>query len=222
MLFAAGFGTRMGALTADRPKPLIQVGGRPLIDHTLELAKQVEPRTIVANLHYLPEQLQNHLEPAGIQTSVEAPDILETGGGLRHALPLLGPSPVFTANTDAIWRGPNPFKELLAAWNPDNMDALLVCVERENALGHNGGGDFLVDQNGRLTRGPGAIYGGIQIIKTDGLAEIQEPAFSLNVLWNNMLSNGRLFGLTYPGEWCDVGRPEGIALAETLIGGPDV
>lgn len=221
MLFAAGFGTRMGDLTKDRPKPLIEVAGMPLIDHTLELAKAVEPRNLVANTHYLAEQIANHLAETSVAISHE-PEILETGGGLRHALPLLGGGPVFTANTDAIWKGPNPFTILRDAWREEDMDALLLCVPSKNAIGHAGNGDFLIDPDGRLTRGQGAIYGGIQIIRTEGLVDIQESAFSLNVLWNRMAENNRLLGVMYPGQWCDVGSAKGIELANKMLGVRDV
>ncbi|WP_420585514.1 nucleotidyltransferase family protein [Ruegeria sp.] len=217
MLFAAGFGTRMGALTKDRPKPLIEVAGRPLIDHALDLVDDLGPDRTVANLHYLPDQLETHLAPKGVLLSHEQPEILETGGGLRAALPLLGPGPVYTLNTDAIWAGPNPLALLRAAWDPDRMDALLMCVPVEQTIGHAGPGDFTADVQGRITRGPGLVYGGAQIMKTDGLAAISDGAFSLNVLWDQMHKQGRLFAATYPGRWCDVGRPEGIALAEGLI-----
>ncbi len=156
MLFAAGFGTRMGDLTKDRPKPLVEVGGAPLIAHTLNLAKSIGPRKIAANLHYKPNELAAYLKGHGVETILEVPDILETGGGLKNALPILGGNPVFTANTDAIWQGPNPFRCLLDAWAPDIMDALLLCVPKTKALGHTGQGDFISDPNGRLRRGPGA------------------------------------------------------------------
>ena len=222
MLFAAGFGTRMKALTADRPKPMIPVAGRPLIDHTLDLVRAVAPARIVANLHYKAEMLEQHLAGTGIITIIETPDILETGGGLKNALPLLGDGPVFTANSDAIWAGPNPFAMLEEAWDPDRMDALLICVPTAQTIGHEGPGDFRMDEQGRLTRGPGFVYGGIQIMKTDALSRIAETKFSLNSVWNDMLAARTLFGLQYPGKWCDVGRPEGIALAEELLGHNDV
>ncbi len=222
MLFAAGFGTRMRHLTKDRPKPLVEVAGAPLIAHTLTLAKAISPRKIVANLHYKPEQLKTYLDGQGVETIHETPEILETGGGLKNALPLLGQDPVFTANTDAVWQGPNPFAVLREAWVPQKMDALLLCIPRENTLGHAGKGDFLLDTDGRLRRGPGEIYGGIQILKTDRLNAFSEPAFSLNLLWSEMLEEGRLFGLSYPGKWCDVGSPEGVALAEALLEDGDV
>ena len=217
MLFAAGFGKRMGELTRNRPKPLIAVAGKPLVDHALDLAECVQPDRIVANLHYHADQLADHLSPRGVLLSHEAPDILETGGGLRAALPLLGPDPVFTLNTDAIWSGPNPLTLLKNAWNPDKMDALLMCIPVRQTIGHSGPGDFTADADGRITRGPGLVYGGAQILKTDGLHTFPERAFSLNLLWDRMHQQDRLFALRYPGRWCDVGRPEGIGLAEGLI-----
>lgn len=217
MMFAAGFGTRMKHLTKDQPKPMVRVAGRPLIDHALDLAKGVSPDRIVANLHYKPDPLLRHLADKGVQTILETPDILETGGGLRHALPLLGEGPVFTMNTDAIWAGPNPLAMLSKLWDPAIMDALLIGIPADHAVGHAGKGDFILAEDGRLTRGPGVIYGGVQIIKTDMLETIEENAFSLNLLWDKMLAQGRMFGVTYPGRWCDVGHPEGIILAEQML-----
>lgn len=222
MLFAAGFGTRMGALTADRPKPLIPVAGRPLMDHALDLVTAAGIGRKVVNLHYKSQMLASHLAGQDIAQSLETPEILETGGGLRQALPLLGDGPVFTLNTDAIWHGPNPLTLARAAWDPTRMDALLVCIQPQLAVGHTGRGDFVLDAAGRMTRGPGLIYGGAQIIRTEGLSSITDKAFSLNILWDRMLADGRLFGLSYPGQWCDVGHPDGIAMAERMIGYGDV
>ncbi len=222
MIFAAGFGTRMGALTADRPKPLVEVAGAPLIDHALRWARDLPAARIVANLHYRPEMLRAHLEPQGVALSEEQPRILETGGGLRKALPLLGPGPVFTVNSDAIWAGPNPLRLLAEAWDPARMDALLLCLPPERARGHRGQGDFIADAEGRLTRGPGQIFTGAQILRTEGLAGIAEESFSLRLLWERMIEKGRLYGLSYPGSWCDVGHPGGIALAEEMLENADV
>ena len=222
MIFAAGFGTRMKALTQDRPKPLIEVAGSSLIDHALALAKAAECNPIVANLHYKADMLARHLAPKGVTTLHETPDILETGGGLRNALPVLGTDPTFTMNADAIWSGPNPLSLLAAAWQPDIMDALLMTVPVAQTVGYEGTGDFAQSQDGSLTRGPGVVYGGVQIIKTDGLAAINEKSFSLNLLWDQMLEHNRLFGLRYPGRWCDVGHPAGIALAENMLRDADV
>ena len=222
MLFAAGFGTRMGALTRDRPKPLIEVGGRPLIDHALDLAQAVVPKRIVANLHYLPDMLSDHLRPLGVGLSVELPEILDTGGGLKAALPMLKADPVITMNTDAIWSGPNPLDLLLAEWDPERMDALLICVPLQNAVGRKGGGDFARDAAGRLNRCGDLVYGGAQIIRTAEVAQFPDTAFSMNAIWDILHSRGRLYGAVYPGRWCDVGHPEGLELAESLLSEPHV
>ncbi|MFC7702597.1 nucleotidyltransferase family protein [Plastorhodobacter daqingensis] len=215
MIFAAGFGTRMGALTARRPKPLVPVAGRALIDHALDIAADV-PRRVV-NLHYLHEQLVAHLAGRNVLTSLEWPQILETGGGLRAALPLLGPGPVFTLNSDAVWTGANPLDELRRQWRPD-MGALLLLSRPEQARGHNKGGDFDLLPDGRLRRGGPYIYTGAQILRPEGLAAIPDRAFSLNLLWDRLLAKGRLFGAVHEGGWCDVGHPEGIAEAEAMLG----
>ena len=222
MLFAAGFGTRMKALTKDRPKPLIAVAGEPLIGHALALVSAYGPIRKVANLHYKPEPLAEYLEPRGVDVVVETPEILDTGGGLKNALPLLGPHPVFTLNTDAIWAGPNPLGLLAKAWDPTVMDALLICVPHARTVASTSTGDFDVGPEGRLARRGPWVYGGAQIIKTDRLGEITGQCFSLNLLWDLMLADGRLYGLSYPGKWCDVGHPEGIAAAEKMLGEPIV
>lgn len=221
MLFAAGFGTRMGSLTEDRPKPLIEVAGRALLDHALDIAAEAGVPRIAVNAHYKAEQIAAHLAGRNIAISREAPDILDTGGGLRAAMPLLGSSPVFTMNTDAVWRGPNPQALLAEAWR-DDMDALLLCLPPAQAIGHVGNGDFVLDADGRATRGHGLIYSGAQIIRTEALAEMPDGAFSLNVVWDQMLADGRLYGISYPGNWCDVGHPGGIKLAEDMLEQRDV
>lgn len=222
MLFGAGLGTRMGVLTADRPKPLVPVAGRPLVDHALDVACAAGCDPIVVNTHYRADMLESHLAGRGLRFSREVPDILETGGGLRQALPLLGPGPVATLNTDAVWTGQNPLAQLIAAWDPARMDALLLLLPAERALGHSGVGDFLMQDDGRLARAagaPGLIYLGAQILQTFDLDAVPERAFSLNLVWNRMIARGRLFGVVHQGGWCDVGRPEGIALAEGMLAG---
>ena len=216
MLFAAGLGTRMGDLVADRPKPMVPVAGKPLIDHALALTDGQPLQTPVINLHYKAAVLREHLADRPIVFSDETDKLRDTGGGLRHALPLLGPDPVMTLNTDAIWRGPNPIAHLLQSWRND-MDALLVMVPQAQVIGHKGAGDFTMDHTGQLRRGPGLIYSGLQIIRTDGLHDIADDVFSLNLLWDQMIAKGTLYGTTYSGRWCDVGQPDSIPLAEALI-----
>ncbi len=220
MLFAAGFGTRMGALTADRPKPLIRVAGRALLDHALELADAAGLARIVVNTHYRGDQIAAHLadRPAIALSHEEV--ILETGGGLRKALPLLGPGPVFTLNSDAVWTGPNPLTTLRAGWQA-GMGALLLLAPPDALRGHSGQGDFRMDAAGRISRcangQAGLVYLGAQILDPAGLEEFEETAFSLNRLWDRMIAEGRAFGILHPGGWCDVGRPEGIAEAEAML-----
>ena len=219
MLFAAGFGTRMGELTRSRPKPLIPVAGRALLDHALDLAAGAGISRQVVNAHYLAEQVVAHLDGRGIPVAVETPEILDTGGGLRAAVPLLGPGPVFTLNTDAVWTGPNPLAALAAAWDGDRMDALLALVPLDRAVGRKGAGDFALDPEGRIARRGDLVYGGAQIIRPDRLAGIPDRAFSLNRLWDLMIEEGRAHGLIHQGGWCDVGYPQAIPLAEGLLHG---
>lgn len=222
MIFAAGLGRRMGPLTAQRPKPMVEVGGRPLIDHALDLTAPLMPLRRVVNLHHKGEVLRDHLAGRDVILSDETDRLLETGGGLRKARPLLGPGPVYTLNSDAIWSGPNPLLALRRAWDPARMEALLLLLPRENAMGHTGQGDFIAAPDGQLTRGPGHVYSGAQIILPDGLDAIAEEAFSLNLLWNEIAARGKLYGVVHEGRWCDVGRPDCIPIAESMLQGDHV
>lgn len=220
MLFAAGFGTRMGALTADRPKPLIPVAGRALIDHALDLANAAGVARKVVNTHYRADQIATHL--AGRDIAISHEDvILETGGGLRRAVPLLGPGPVLTLNTDAVWTGENPLTQLRAAWDAARMDVLVLLAPADRALGHPGR-DFLLGTDGRIARALGQrsfAYLGAQIVDPSALSGVAAEVFSLSVLWDRAIAAGRAYGLVHQGGWCDVGTPEGIALAEALLQG---
>lgn len=220
MIFAAGFGTRMGDLTKDRPKPMVPVAGRPLIDYALDLTQAANVQKTLVNLHYLPTQIEQHLHQRPQVETITEPTILETGGGLKNALSILGHDPVFTLNSDAVWTGSNPLNALRAAWNPDTMDALLMLIKQPKS--HTGKGDFFKDDRGHITRRGDAasapyVYSGAQIIKTDGLAKITETAFSLNLLWDKMLTNRRIFGIVHDGDWVDVGSPAGIDAACTAL-----
>ena len=222
MIFAAGFGTRMGALTQDRPKPLIPVAGRSLIDHTLDLAWAIQPEQIVVNTHYNAAMLETHLAPRGVQISRETPDILDTGGGLRAALPKLGSSPVLTSNSDAIWHGPNPFELVQDHWDAGRMEALMLCVPLERCIGREAPGDVSLTQNGQVRFGGDYVFGGVQMIQTQRVGACSDQVFSLKSVWEDMAADGTLCGLVYPGWWCDVGHPDGLAKAERLVmHGPD-
>lgn len=217
MIFAAGLGTRMRPLTDTRPKPLIQVAGKALIDHALDLLPPLNLTRKVMNLHAMPDQMRSHLIGQDITFSDETAQLLETGGGLRHALPLLGTQPVFTLNTDAVWLGPNPLIDLAAAWDPSKMDALLHVVPRARAIGCEGPSFLDLAADGTLSRGSQMAYTGAQIIKLDRIAAHPNPIFSLNTIWDEMQAEGRLHGLATDVKWCDVGRPANIALAENML-----
>lgn len=216
LLFAAGLGTRMGDLTKDCPKPLVPVAGRPLIDHALDLtmAPGIGPR--VVNLHYLAPMLRTHLAGRDIAYSDESDLLRETGGGLRHAMPVLGSSPVITLNTDAVWQGQNPLSLLLSHWRPE-MEALLLVVPKPQVHGHVGKGDFDCGADGTLQRGATHIYSGAQIIRTETLESIDAQVFSMNMVWDQMAARNGLFGVSYDGLWCDVGQPASIPLAEAML-----
>lgn len=224
MIFAAGLGTRMGALTRDRPKGLIEVAGRPLVDHALAQVRGAGVARVVVNTHAHAAMMEAHLAAVAPEVLVShEPQLLETGGGLRQALPLLGGGPVFTLNADMVWSGPNPLAALAAAWDGARMGALLCLVPRAAALGHEGPGDFFRADDGRLARRGAAaaadlVYAGAQIIETGGLAEMPAGAFSLNVVWDRMLAMGRVFGVVHAGGWADVGTPAGLARAEAAFG----
>lgn len=215
MIFAAGLGTRMGDLTRDTPKPMLPLGGRPMIDHAVDLVKDAGIAQIVANTHYLAPRIEPHLQALGLTVLREAPDILETGGGLKAALPHLGGDTVVTLNPDAAWTGPNPIRTLLDQWRPD-MRALLLLVPLSRARTTRTDGDFTLD-NGRITRGGDFLYTGAQILRTDRLTDIPDTAFSLNRYWDHLSRTAPLHGVVHDGGWCDIGTPEGLAEAETML-----
>lgn len=216
MIFAAGLGTRMRPLTDTRPKPLIEVGGQTLLDRALAMGRAAGAGPIVVNSHYLGAQIAGHLAGQKVAISDEPGQILDTGGGLRKALPLLGAGPVMTLNPDVVWTGPNPLTALMAAWRED-MDALLALVPLARATARLGAGDFAMEPGGRIARKGDFVYAGAQILRPDRLAAIPDEVFSLNRLWDLMIADGRAFGMVHSGGWCDVGRPEAIALAEDML-----
>jgi N-acetyl-alpha-D-muramate 1-phosphate uridylyltransferase len=229
MVMAAGLGKRMRPLTATRPKPLIEVAGRSLIDHVLDRLKAAGVAKAVVNVHYLASSLEAHLSNRvqGIEIAIsdERKTLLETGGGVNHALPLIDADPFLVINADNFWiDGPVDTLRLLASsWDEARMDALLLVVPHARANCHNGRGDFHMDAAGALRRRKPHgvapfVYTGIQILaKRLFEGEIPEGPFSTNILWDRAIAAGRCFGAVHQGLWFDIGRPENIAKTEAIL-----
>ena len=229
MVMAAGLGKRMRPLTATRPKPLIEVAGKPLLDHALGRLRAAGVEKVVVNVHYLADSVEAHLKnrPSELEVIVsdERPQLLETGGGLVKALPLIDVDPFLVVNSDNLWiDGPVDALKLLAAnWDEARMDALLLLVPLARAHCHQGRGDFHMSATGTLRRRrPNAVapfvYTGIQMVSKRLFAgEIPDGPFSTNLLWDRAIDGGRCFGAVHQGLWFDVGRPESIRQAEEIL-----
>jgi len=221
MIMAAGFGTRMGALTAATPKPLLSVAGKPLVDHALDYCAASGVKRHVINLHYLGDQVRDHLAGRSDVVFSEEAEILDTGGGVTQALPLLGDAPFYTLNSDAIFIGAPPLQTLAERWLRAEMDALLLLVRREAAIGYTRQGDFSLDAGRPVRRGeaPTApyIYAGAQIIRPEVFVDAPDGAFSTNLIWDRLNAKGRLKAVVYDGGWVDVGTPEGLKLADEAL-----
>lgn len=226
MVLAAGLGKRMRPLTASRPKPMVVVAGKPLIDHALDRLAEAGVARAVVNAHYLADAMEAHVmqraAPA-VRISDERDQLLETGGGMVKALPWL-PDPFFCLNSDTIWLdGPrNLFRELSLAWRPEEMDALLLVVRHSNAHNYVGRGDFHLDPLGVITwRRPDRvapfIYTGIQLVSHRLLRDPPQGAFSTSLLWHRAIAERRLYGLVHTGEWFEVGTPGHIAPTEDWL-----
>jgi MurNAc alpha-1-phosphate uridylyltransferase len=223
MLFAAGLGTRMAPLTADRPKPLICVAGRPLIDHALDQAVGID--RIVVNLHYRAGMIRDHLRGrANIAFSDETDTLLETGGGLMHARDLIDADPFLCVNSDNLWvDGPvNALRLMAGRWDDRQMDALLLLVPQARANNHPGKGDFHMDAMGRLSRRkPNRVapfvFTGIQMMSKRLLVDAPEGPFSTNLFWNRAIAAGRCYGVVHQGMWFDVGSPAAIPVTEAML-----
>ena len=229
MVMAAGLGKRMRPLTATRPKPLIPVAGKPLLDHALDHLRAAGVKRAVVNVHYLADTLEAHLstiDGLDIVVSDERGQLLETGGGLIKARPLLGDDPIFVVNSDNFWLdGPVDALSLLAdRWDPKIMDVLLLLVPLARAHCHGGQGDFYIDATGRITsrRKPGRVapyvFIGVQILNPAILVDAPEPPFSTMVFWERAIAEGRAYGVVHQGLWVDVGTPAAVARAEELLG----
>lgn len=227
MLLAAGFGTRMRPLTDNLPKPLIPVGGTTLIDHALDRIVAAGIAEAVVNLHYRGAMIRAHLAGRAIpriRFSEEAPEILETGGGIRQALPMLGDGPFAVLNADTVWQGPEPFAALVAAWDGEAMDGLLLLVPRARAEAHGGPGDFALDAPGGPPRPRGDaatapfVFAGAQILAPRAFEGTGPGPFPLRTVWDRLRAAGRLRAIVHDGGWVDAGTPEGLARAEARLG----
>lgn len=210
MIFAAGFGTRMGDLTQNTPKPMLNLAGQPMIDHALELAKNAKLETVFANTHYLHYIIAPHLQRRGVHVLHESAQILDTGGGLKAARAHLT-NPTLTLNPDCNWSGPNPLSFLLDQWN-ENMQSLLLVVPLDRAENRSAPGDFSLNGT-RLIRGGDMVYTGAQLIRTDRLDAIRDRVFSLNAYWDHLADTHDLHGAIYPGHWTDIGTKQALIKA---------
>ncbi len=224
MIMSAGFGTRMGALTEDTPKPMLMVAGKRLIDHAFARVAEGGATKVVVNLHYLGDQVRLHL--AGLTSPEieysEEDELLETGGGLVRARPLLGEDPFYAVNSDAIWTGDAPLPTLARAWDPARMDVLMLMAPIREALAYTRRGDFFLDDDMRPRRRGDApfadyVYTGAQIMAPAALDGFAEKPFSANEIWDRALAAGRLFAAVHRGGWVDVGTPEGLATAAAAL-----
>lgn len=228
MIMAAGLGKRMRPLTETRPKPLVEVAGKAMIDHCLEKLVEAGIGKAVVNVHYLADMMEAHLAalpyPIEIRLSDERSELLETGGGLVHAEPLIDAENFFCINSDNLWTdGPtNSLHQLAQAWDEDKMDALLLLVPRKSAHNYMGDGDFHLDAENRISRkladnkAP-LIYSGIQLLSKRLLRDAPSGPFSTNILWERAIGDGRLFGAVHEGEWFEVGSPQAIAPTEAAL-----
>lgn len=227
MMLAAGLGKRMRPVTATTPKPLIEVGGKALIDHGLDKLQAAGIGQCVVNVHYLADLVEVHLakrETPRIVISDERGGLLETGGGICKALPLLGEEPFVLLNSDSTWiEGVTPnLEHLIHQWDGARMDVLLLLSEIVASVGYDGRGDFDMAKDGSLSRRveravtPFA-YAGAAILHPRIFADAPEGAFSLNLLFDRAIESGRLHGVQMEGVWLHVGTPEAIAEAERAI-----
>ena len=225
MILAAGLGLRMRPLTDHRPKPLIEVAGKLLIDYGMDRLREAGVQKAVVNGHYRAEQIllwSKQQQAPDVAFSDEQAEILDTGGGIAKALPLLGEKPFFVLNSDSFWiEGKvSALSRLRNAWDDATMDCLLLLCHVDRTIGYDGRGDFLLGRNGRLFRqqGSGALaYIGGYLVHPRLFAGVAVEKFSMNVLWDKAISEGRLHGVAHSGKWLHVGTPAAIALAEAEV-----
>ena len=226
MVLAAGHGTRMRPLTHDRSKAMVMVGGRPLIDHMLDRLAEAGVTKAVVNVHAHADHLEAHLKARQglpeIVISDERAELLETGGGVVKALPLLGEGPVFICNIDAVWmEHDSALGGLLEAWDARVMDDLLLLAPKTKTLGYHGSGDFKLTDKGQIFRRSADtapfVYAGVQIANLTPLRAFKPTPFSRNKVWDVSLASGRAHGLPLNGFWMHVGDPKARDEAEAIL-----
>jgi N-acetyl-alpha-D-muramate 1-phosphate uridylyltransferase len=227
MVLCAGLGTRMRPLTLSTPKPMIRVAGKPLLDHMLDRLSASGVGEAVVNVHWLAEQIETHVSSRTsprVSISDERARVLETGGGLAKAREMLGHRPIFVTNTDQTWIEPQELAldQMRRDWNGDDMDALLLLARRSDALGYGGRGDFVLHADGRLTRRPRDedadwIFAGVQILKPETFAQRPVEPFSTNLIWDDLIKAGRLYGCPLDARWLHVGDPDALKAAEAAL-----
>jgi MurNAc alpha-1-phosphate uridylyltransferase len=228
MVLAAGIGSRMRPLTDDRPKALVEVAGRTLIDRVLDRLVAAGVETAVVNVHHFADQMEQHLArrtDLEIRISDERAALLDSGGGIRHARAMLGEDPIFVANIDSIWddSGTPPLETLKAAWDPAKMDLLLLLVRRGYGIGFEGPRGFFLDEEGRATHSaepePPTPYAnvGVQIMKPQLVDDEPDGAFSVLPIWWRLTAQQRLYGAVMDAFWMHVGDPEAVTAAEARL-----
>ena len=227
MVLAAGLGTRMRPLTDTRPKALVEVAGKALIDHTLDRLAQVGVERAVVNVHAFADQMEAHLArrtDLEILISDERDALLETGGGMKKARAMLGEAPIWVANSDYVWidEGEPGLARVARTWDPARMDACLIVVPKERTLGFDTPGDFSRDDDGALTRRGDAPTAplhafGLQIIDPQPVYADPATAFSLRGVWFAAAESRRLIGVVPDGLWLQVGDPRALEVAEARL-----
>lgn len=230
MVLAAGLGTRMRPLTLTRPKCLVAVGGRTLMDHMLDRLVAAGVTRVIVNVHAFADMLETHLrsrKDVEILISDERAQLMDTGGGVRKALPLIGEAPYLHCNTDSLWEEPDgsAIARLVHGFDPETMDARLMLADMECCLGFDGPGDFVMDDRARIAlRGPAPrapfAWTGVQVVNPAVVAREPEGVFSFKRIWEKSQAAGRLYGAPLGGFWMHVGDPAARDAAEARLTAP--